>query len=236
MTPLLAHGSASASHDHKGEPHSISSSEYAQIAAGRLMYLPSWGLFLASLLVASLTEIVWITHPWMDPMHCCHIAYPKSKLFFAVETYLTLGLIFETGLRFVWQRRSFWLHWGNWFDVGVCGMSTVSFFLYWWHTSADIEAIVLVIMVAWLVLRVARLTAIVAKIRERRRLTMDHLDVAFPEEDEEPGDGDTSLNYLGLRRGCSPSPSHTWSLHDQGVDGLLPAGQEGRKSPYDSVV
>ena len=48
--------------------------------------------------------------------------------------------------------------------------------------------------VAWLALRIARLTAILQKIRERRRRGLEVLDVAFPdgadedEDDEEMGD------------------------------------------------
>lgn len=43
---------------------------------------------------------------------------------------------------------------------------------------------VLFVMIAWLALRLLRLTAILAKIRERRRamLSAHHLDVAFPDD------------------------------------------------------
>ena len=179
MTPLLAPTSSSF------DQHGVSSSEYAQIAAGRLIYSRSCGAFYISLLAASLTEIVWILHPWADPMHCCRMAYPTSPLFFVVESYLTLGLIAETGLRFLWQRDAFWLQPANIFDTAVCGMSILSFLLYWRQTSEDLEIVVLLIMLSWLVLRIARLAAILQKIRERRRSTAHHIDIAFPDDFED---------------------------------------------------
>ena len=77
-----------------------------QIAAGRIIYAPSCGVFYASLLAASITEIVWISHPWLSTKasreHLFY--YPKSRLFLAVEAYLTLGLVAETSLTLIWQR------------------------------------------------------------------------------------------------------------------------------------
>jgi len=175
MTPLLLH-----------DDSAVSGTEYAQIAASRLMYSPSCGVFYASLLAASLTEIVWILHPWMDQSRGAHIrvAYPRSRIFFAVETYLTLGLVGETTLRFVWQRSAFWLSCNNWFDAIVCGMSCLSFFLYWKRASVVLEEAFLLVVLVWLVLRIARLVTIIQKIRQRRRTMADHLDVAFPEEED----------------------------------------------------
>lgn len=47
-------------------------SEQLQIAAGRLIYAPQCGLFYASLLTASIVEIVWISHPWVPSgYHWC---------------------------------------------------------------------------------------------------------------------------------------------------------------------
>lgn len=105
--------------------------DHAQIAAGRLMHAPSCGVFYASLLIASLTEIIWISHPWINPMHCCKLFYPQSRLFFIVEAYLTLGLVAETSLTLMWQRQAFWRSVGNWFDAIVCASSVLSFGLYW---------------------------------------------------------------------------------------------------------
>ena len=47
----------------------VSYAEQLQIAAGRLIYAPQCGAFYASLLGASITEIVWISHPWLNPLH-----------------------------------------------------------------------------------------------------------------------------------------------------------------------
>ena len=72
--------------------------------AGRLIFAPSMGAFYASLLAASITEIVWISHPWLSTPGSFRLFYPQSRIFFAVEAYLTLGLVAETSLTLVWQR------------------------------------------------------------------------------------------------------------------------------------
>ena len=138
---------------------SVGVAEQLQIAAGRLIYAPQCGAFYASLLGASITEIVWISHPWLNPMHWCapasapaaahprrpracrrraacpwhgcRLFYPQSTAFFLVEAYLTLGLVAETTLTLLWQRGAFWRSGANWFDAIVCAMSIFSFGLYW---------------------------------------------------------------------------------------------------------
>jgi hypothetical protein len=169
--------------------------------AGRLMYAPSCGLFYASLLLASLTEIIWISHPWINPTHCCRLFYPKSRVFFAVEAYLTLGLVAETSLTLVHQRRAFFRSFMNWFDLVVCGSSLLSFGLYWsGGPTAVLDEAILLVMVGWVALRLARLVIVVRRLlRERRRRNFAaQLDIAFPDEDgRESEDGyyeDEQLN------------------------------------------
>ena len=50
------------------------SSEYVQTVATRVVYSRGYGAFYVSLLAASITEIVWIFHPWTD--HCCRSTRP----------------------------------------------------------------------------------------------------------------------------------------------------------------
>ena len=45
------------------------SSEYVQTVATRVVYSRGYGAFYVSLLAASITELVWIFHPWRN--HCC---------------------------------------------------------------------------------------------------------------------------------------------------------------------
>ena len=235
--------------------------EQLHITAGRLLYAPQCGIFYLSLLGASIAEIVWISHPWLNPMHCCRLFFPTSRLFFFIEAYLTLGLVAETTLTLLWQRKAFWSSCTNLFDVTVCAMSLFSFALYWcahaqratasephtatalstrWHNRAHIAAhnsalthhphtalslslfarrygggtssslarldeLVLLIMVGWLALRIARLTAIVQKIRERHRRGLEALDVAFPDgdDDDDESEDEMSLIEAGRSRGDS---------------------------------
>jgi len=52
------------------------SSEYVQTVATRVVYSRGYGAFYVSLLAASITEIVWIFHPWTD--HCCRSTRPPA--------------------------------------------------------------------------------------------------------------------------------------------------------------
>ena len=162
--------------------HSVSSVEYAHIAAGRLITSRSCGFFYVSLLAASITETVWILYPWMNVESCCHIRFPESPLFFLVEAYLTIGLVADVSARGVWERGAFCAQRGNVFDAIVCGLSILSFGLYYARVDDQVEAAVLLIRLAWLVLRLVRLVAIVQKIN--RRNAARHLDVSFPDDDD----------------------------------------------------
>ena len=90
-----------------------------------------------------------------------------------------------------------------------------------------LDELVLLVMVAWLALRIARLTAILQKIRERRRRGLEVLDVAFPDinddddDDEEMADVDEEgrhkFNFgrgqsISPRGGGGPSPGRTPTL------------------------
>lgn len=164
-----------------------STRDYAQVWASRVMYSRSCGFFYASLLAASITEIIWILHPWIDTRHCCHVEYPQSPLFFFVEAYLTVGLVAETSVRFLWQRDDFWASPGNVFDAGVCGLSVLSFLLYLRRSAQDVEVVVLVLMLTWLILRIARLLTVANKVRTHlvSQRSLQHLDIAFPEDGED---------------------------------------------------
>ena len=165
----------------------ISSEEYLQTVASRVLYSQACGAFYLSLLAASVTEILWIVHPsldpyhWIiDPSHCCRLSYPRSRLFLLIETYLTLGLSAETALRLLWQRSAFWTHKGNVFDAAVCLLSLLSFTLYLFEISKDLDVIVLIVMGTWVALRLARLVAVAKNLAQQRSTTeAKRLDVDF---------------------------------------------------------
>ena len=62
----------------KGDVHNVTSDEYLQTIASRLLYSRSCGVYYFSLLAASVTEVVWILHPWAVPGHERRIDYPDS--------------------------------------------------------------------------------------------------------------------------------------------------------------
>jgi len=172
----------------------MSQEEYLQTIASRVLYSRSCTAFYLSLLLASLTEIVWILHPWVNTRHCCRLSFPRSRVFFAVETYLTVGLFGETTLRILWQRSRFWLQCGNIFDASVCVLSVLSFVVYVENLSQDLEMVVLVLMGVWVALRLARLLTVAKNLHLRRRTIQPSLDIdfatsalSFPPGDEEEG-------------------------------------------------
>jgi hypothetical protein len=159
-------------------PSYMTQEEYVQTVASRLLYSRSIGLFYLSLLAASIVEVVWILHPWISPGHERRISYPTSRLFFAVELYLTTGMVCETLLRIVLLRRAFWAEPGNVFDASVCALSVLSFLLYVDRLAQDLEVALLVVMAGWVLLRIARLCT-VARTLHRQRSDASRLDVTF---------------------------------------------------------
>ena len=166
----------------------VSREEYVQTVATRVVYSRGYGAFYVSMLAASITEIVWILHPWTDPAHCCSLRYPDSPVFFVVESYLTLGLVGDTALRMKWQGREFWTQWGNKFDFGVSVLSICCFGVYMADIDQELEVVFLVLMIVWLGLRIARLAAVAKNLHSQRRTAAaGSLDVKFPGDDEEEG-------------------------------------------------
>ena len=164
----------------------VSFEEKAQILASRIIHSQGicMPIFHVSLLAASVTEIVWIMHPWAEE-GCCRISYPTSPLALAVEAYLTLGLLGETLLRMAWLRAAFWAAWGNVVDCTVSGLSLLSFVLYVRQTSQDLELVVLVLMICWLLLRIVRLYTVAKNLAtsHRRRSTKSEIRFDFGDND-----------------------------------------------------
>ena len=62
----------------------MSQEEYLQTVASRVLYSRSCGAFYLSLLVASLTEIIWIAHPWVPTFPArasSHLSHPHISHF-----------------------------------------------------------------------------------------------------------------------------------------------------------
>ena len=194
------------------EHGSVSSREYVQIAASRLMYSQSCSVFYFSLLAASLTEIVWILHPYFLTCKHAHadcttwkVAYPRSRVFYAVEAYLTVGLVLETALRALWQGwAAFQREPHNVFDVAVCMLSVLSFTLTMESWSADVEAVVLGLMLTWLALRLARLVSAAQKLASRRRMHASSLDLDLDPDLDAHADDELEMTELG------GAPSSPW--------------------------
>ena len=101
------------------------------------------------------------------------------------RAYLTLGLLGETLLRMAWLRAAFWAAWGNVVDCTVSGLSLLSFVLYVRQTSQDLELVVLVLMICWLLLRIVRLYTVAKNLAtsHRRRSTKSEIRFDFGDND-----------------------------------------------------
>jgi len=200
----------------KGDVHNVTSDEYLQTIASRLLYSRSCGVYYFSLLAASVTEVVWILHPWAVPGHERRIDYPDSWLFFLVELYLTAGLFGETALRIVRQRAAFWGQCGNVFDAAVCVLSLVSFALPLLKLAREMEVALLSIMAAWVWLRMARLLSVARTLHRQRSTAVGRLDVSFD-------DG------LGRHSSCSSSNG---SSDEDAVLGVITEGAEQQQQQH----
>jgi len=234
----------------------MSQEEYLQTIASRLLFSRSCGLFYSSLLAASVVEVVWILHPWVPWVESDGlIHYPTSRVFFAVELYLTAGLIGETALRAVLQRAAFWAEWVNVFDTAVCVLSVLAFILGLTpqtQIAHNLEVVILVLLASWVALRLARLLTVARKLH-RQRAHSSSLDVNIGstfgdangvglgrfQADEEEGDlgtphDDRSASEYRRKYGLETSvpfqrgaPSHI--IIPDGVDlkGLAPSPSAG---------
>ena len=104
--------------------HSMSNSEYMQILARRLMYSRAYTFFYASMIVAGVVELVWILVPGMSGNGFHQL--PTSPWFTAVETYVTVGLVCELGLRATLKPTNFCRSPANVFDSVVALVSVLS--------------------------------------------------------------------------------------------------------------
>ena len=247
-------------------------SEQLQIAAGRLIYAPQCGLFYASLLTASIVEIVWISHPWVPsgyhwcvrtrtfshesnaiasaplttalPLPHCSLLVMESRS--AAATFRIRGRASSCASRptshVASSLRPRSLSYGNAAPFGranpigltrsfaacpfspsfckcaaqrtrasppvacACAAADLLVFApgdsYWFGVDGGLDEVLLLILVCWLALRICRLTAIIQKMRERRRRGMEDLDVSFAEgddDDDDDDDGDDDYESRGCR-------------------------------------
>jgi hypothetical protein len=71
---------------------------------------------------------VWIVLPSSAASHRPKLAghLPTSSLFSLVESYVTLGLLAELGVRAAMQQRAFCAHRSNWVDMAVAAISLIT--------------------------------------------------------------------------------------------------------------
>ena len=83
----------------RDEHHRI---DYVDVLAKHLLVSHAHTIACAAMIVASVIEVVWILLP-----HGGVGRLPDHPVFVLVESYVTLGLLAETALRVVLQRRDF---------------------------------------------------------------------------------------------------------------------------------
>lgn len=188
--------------------------EYLASLSARLLDHNCCGTFYLTLLASSLAEIVWIVHPYAHGhVRCCELAYPSSPWFFAIETYLTAGLLGETLLRWLRQRNTFWKQSGNLFDAAVCALSVFSFLLYELVEHGElVDVLVLLVMIVMLAVRMVRFVTIAKTVHRQRSRSTAALTIDIDLEeggDEEAVEGELSPDraLLGGALGASVKAS-----------------------------
>ena len=163
--------------------------EYLAALSARLLDHNCCGTFYLTLLASSLAEIVWIVHPYAHGhLRCCKFAYPSSPWFFAIETYLTAGLLGETLLRWLRQRNTFWKQGGNLFDAAGCALSVFSFLLYELVEHGElVDVLVLLVMIVMLAVRMVRFVTIAKTVHRQRSRSTAALTIDIDLDLEEGG-------------------------------------------------
>lgn len=121
----------------RATPFGLSRDEYVQTLAKRISYSRAYTAFYISVIAAALLEVGWIVFPGgaassdgsasaAAPLSRPAGHLPSSRLFSAVESYVTLGLLAELGVRAAMQQRGFWSHRANWLDIGVAAVSLLT--------------------------------------------------------------------------------------------------------------
>ena len=100
-------------------PHLLSRNEYVETLAKRVIYSRAYTAFYVSVIVAGCVEVAWI--------FCCGVGQlPQSSLFAVIESYVTLGLLTEVGMRAALLRRHFCLQVANVVDSLVAATSVAT--------------------------------------------------------------------------------------------------------------
>ena len=122
----LRHTPSRVSDDDKKSAAS-SYTEYVEILARRILFSRLHSTLCATVLGASVIEVLWIVLP-SSASGWGHM--PNHWLFFIVESYVTLGLMGEIALRVALERRAFFDKRSNIFDTIVAVVSVIVSLLY----------------------------------------------------------------------------------------------------------
>ena len=165
---LHAQGSSSNDEDEALFPRAdgLSSAEYADILAKRVVFSRAHVACTSSILFAGVVEVLWI----LLPINSGVAQLPDHPLFTLVEGYVTAGLVSEIVLRAILEgRREFCQKWSNVLDVGVAAVSLFTALLWAAGLESDGEVLLTeIIVTARVVFRLLRLLSLSRGFRQHQ--------------------------------------------------------------------
>jgi hypothetical protein len=132
---------------------------------------------------------VWIVLPSAsDAKLAGHL--PTSSLFSVVESYVTLGLLAELGVRAAMQQRAFCAHRSNWVDMAVAAVSLLTSLLILAGLETPAKMLLAEAVITTRVgFRLMRLVSISHAFRQQRQAAGHKLDLSI-----DPGAGEEALS------------------------------------------
>eukprot|EP00962_Isochrysis_galbana_P014223 scaffold4058_cov121-Isochrysis_galbana.AAC.5 len=120
---------------------------------------------------------------------------PTSSLFSVVESYVTLGLLAELGVRAAMQQRAFCAHRSNWVDMAVAAVSLLTSLLILAGLETPAEMLLAEAVIATRVaFRLMRLVSISHAFRQQQQAAGHKLDLSI---DPEAGGGSRADAFEG---------------------------------------
>ena len=151
--------------------------EYINILARRLIFSRFYSCFFVSLIVACITEVLWVLLPHGGGVG----QIPTDTAFVAIEAYVTVGLALELLLRGILQHKTFWLfcsECANVLDCVVVALSILSNILtFTGHQTETGMVLSEILITGRVIFRLMRLGALTKSFRRQQAAATHTLEV-----------------------------------------------------------
>lgn len=139
---------------------------YESVVASRIVLSKSYVILYVVLICLQTFLLTWglANHGFGDDSEREDIWY------IILDTFVTLLLVLEVGVRIKANRRTFWQSWLNWVDVIVCGVCVLTLLMYAidpWQAEEYLTYIILIVRYSF---QLFRLALVIARHRNREHM------------------------------------------------------------------